>query len=68
MKWRWLFILFILVFLSGCENPQLHLHNVFKSIDLEVRSHSQAYPLYWKFVTVMVRGWPEQNLLRMQKN
>ena len=45
MKWRWLFILFILVFLSGCENPQLHLHNVFKSIDLEVRSHSQAYPL-----------------------
>ncbi len=45
MKRRWPFFIFILLFLSGCQNPQLHLHNVFKSIDLEIRSHSKAYHL-----------------------
>ncbi len=33
------------MFLAGCNNPQLYLHNVFKSIDLEVRTHSQAYTM-----------------------
>jgi Zn-dependent M28 family amino/carboxypeptidase len=45
MKWRSLLSIFFLTSLLGCENPRLHLLNVFKSIDLEVRYNSRAYPL-----------------------
>ncbi|HHV04168.1 MAG: M28 family peptidase [Bacteroidales bacterium] len=45
MKWRCLSGILLLSLLVGCDNPRLHLHIVFKSIDLEVSNNSQAYPL-----------------------
>lgn len=37
--------IFCLFLLMGCENPRLHLLNVFKSIEVEVSQNSVAYPL-----------------------
>jgi len=37
--------IFCMLLLMGCENPRLHLLNVFKSIDVEVSQNSVAYPL-----------------------